>query len=269
MRRNPAFLNHWLGWILFVLFLSGCAAPLLTQAEEAAETPTARASTATRISSPTQTARPSVTPRPTRTITRTSMPTRTASPTPPLPEQVTIEKIYGYGQLFPLSCEARSASDWARYFGVKIREMEFLDKLPHTDNPETGFVGSIKGGWGNIPPKDYGVHAVPVARVLQEFGAEAQAMRSMTFNQLRGEIAAGRPVIVWVTGHVQPGQGEDYIVDHQVVTVARYEHTVIVIGYDKKYVTILDGKKVYKRPIQTFLDSWSALENMAIIWLAQ
>jgi hypothetical protein len=34
-------------------------------------------------------------------------------------------------------------------------------------------------------------------------------------------------------------------------------------------VTFLDGKKTYRRPIQTFLDSWSALENMAIIWLEE
>ncbi len=57
--------------------------------------------------------------------------------------------------------------------------------------------------------------------------------------------------------------------DHRSVTVARYEHTVIVTGYDSKYVTFLDGKKTYRRPIQTFLDSWSALENMAIIWLEE
>lgn len=145
--------------------------------------------------------------------------------------------------------------------------MEFLARLPHTDNPETGFVGSIKGTWGNIPPQDYGVHARPIAQVLITFGAQAQAMRNMTFDQLRSEIAAGRPVIVWVTGHVQPGKGEEYIVDDQVVIVARHEHTVIAIGYDKKYVTFLDGNKTYRKPIQTFLDAWSPLENMAIIWV--
>jgi uncharacterized protein YvpB len=177
-----------------------------------------------------------------------------------------IEGIYGYGQLFPLSCEARSASDWARHFGVTIRELPFLARLPRSSNPEEGFVGRLEGGWGNIPPNDYGVHAGPVAGVLQSFGAKAAAVRNLPLERLREEIAAGRPVIVWVSGHVKPGKGETYRIDGQQITVARYEHTVIVIGYDEKNLTFLDGKTVYARPVQTFLDSWSALENMAIVW---
>jgi len=268
MRPHTLLFTARLALILTVLLLNGGAGASEPAGGAAAVVPQATR-TAAQTPSPTWTVQPTSTPRPTRTTTASQTPTRTPTATPRLPESATIEKIYGYGQLFPLSCEARSASDWARHFGVKIREMEFLARLPRTDNPETGFVGRIEGDWGNIPPHDYGVHAAPVARVLQEFGAEAQAMRHMSFDQLRGEIAAGRPVMVWVTGHVQPGKGEEYIVDHRSVTVARYAPTVIAIGYDSKYVTFLDGKKTYRRPIQTFLDSWSALENMAIIWLEE
>lgn len=255
--------------ILAVLVISGCAVPAAGEAQSTVQPSLSLTAAPTGTPTSTRTASPSSTVRPTRTASASPASSRTATPTPELPEKAVIEEIFGYGQLFPLSCEARSAADWARHFGVKIREMEFLARLPHTDNPEMGFVGSIKGSWGNVPPKDYGVHAVPIAKVLKTFGAQAQAVRNMTYDQLRGEIAAGRPVIVWVTGHVAPGKGEEYIVDDQVVTVARYEHTVIAIGYDKKYVTFLDGNKTYRKPVQTFLDAWSPLENMAIMWVEE
>ena len=207
---------------------------------------------------------------PVRTTTPTAPPTPTATATVDvhgLPWKAEVAGMWGYGQLFGLSCESRSAADWARHFHIDIRERAFLGALPRSPNPDAGFVGSHEGGWGNIPPLDYGVHAGPVARLLRQgYGAHALAVRQMTFERLRREIAAGRPVIVWVTGHVAPGKGETVEIDGQTVTVARYEHTVIVTGYDTKNVKILDGKQVYTRSIEVFLKAWSPLENMAIIW---
>lgn len=189
-----------------------------------------------------------------------------AAPAPDLPESAQVEGMWGYGQLRPLSCEARSAADWARHFGITIRETPFMARMPRSADPNEGFVGSLDGGWGGIPPADYGVHAGPVARVLRQYGAGAEAVHGFSFDRLRQEIAAGRPVVVWVTGHVEPGQRQVYFLNGEEITVARYEHTVIVTGYDKKYVTILDGKSVYQRPVERFLESWGALENMAVIW---
>ena len=219
-----------------------------------------------------------LTPRPSRTpfrvITNTRAPTHTLTPRPThtpiptatLPPEAKIAAIFGYGQLLPLSCEARSAADWARYFRVEIREMEFMDRLPKSEDPEMGFVGNPFGSWGQIPPAPYGVHAEPVAAVLRGYGAKAQAGRNLTWAFLQSEIAAGRPVIVWVTGHVEPHQATQVVIGDVIRTVAPYEHTVILTGYDAKYVTILDGKKVYRKPIEIFLASWAPLENMAIFW---
>lgn len=204
---------------------------------------------------------------PTRATAQAAAPPENpAGPEENLPAQAAVEKMWGFGQLLGLSCESRSAADWARRFGIPIRELPFLAKIPRSHNPDEGFVGSPNGAWGHIPPRDYGVHAAPVARVLRSYGANAAALRGMSFDRLRSEIAAGRPVIVWVTGHVQPGKSAVYLVDGKRVTVASYEHTVIAIGYDPKTVTVLDGKSVYKRPTETFLKAWAPLGNMAIIW---
>lgn len=195
-------------------------------------------------------------------------------PTPGLPPppvsylpSATIYGISGKDQSLPLDCESRSAVDWAKYFGVYIDELEFFARLPSSDNPEKGFVGDVYGTWGQIPPADYGVHAEPVAALLRQYGLNARAVKHLTYDQLRAEISASRPVIVWVTGSVANGAPNYYQAasDHGISVVARYEHTVIVIGYSANAVTLLDGSKVYSRSVEQFLDSWSVLQNMAII----
>jgi len=184
-----------------------------------------------------------------------------------LPERARIAGVAGHAQTYSLSCESRSAVDWAAYWGVSIREKKFLANLPRSDNPNKGFVGDPNGAWGNIPPASYGVHAEPVAALLREFGLQAQARGGMTWDELRAEIAAGRPVIAWVIGQVWPGTPQKYHAsDGRNVTVARFEHTVIVIGYEPGKVQLVDA---YTGQTQTharkaFLASWATLGNMAV-----
>jgi uncharacterized protein YvpB len=218
---------------------------------------------------------PSSTPTPLNTASPTPIPpsptiippSLTATSTPVIPEQYQIQNIHGHIQKLALSCEARSAVDWANFFGTVIDEMEFFSRLPSSDNPETGFVGSPQGAWGNIPPDSYGVHAGPVAERLHAYGLPARAVRQMTYPQLQTEIASNRPVMVWIVGHVWSGKSQWYTPsDGSSVLVAPYEHTVIVTGYNGYQVTILDNKEVYPRRVSDFLRSWSVLENMAIIY---
>jgi len=158
--------------------------------------------------------------------------------------------------------------DWAAYFGKSINEYKFFNGLPVHDNPDIGFVGSVYGGWGQIPPAPYGVHSKPIAHRLREYGLNAQAVRGMTYRELQEEIAAGRPVIVWIVGHLGLGTPVPYTASGgAVTTVARFEHTVIVIGYTEHKVTVLDGYRVYSRYKKQFVRSWGVLENQAVIWI--
>ncbi len=228
-------------------------------------TPTA---TATNTPTPTNT--------PTSTATPTPLPTNTPLPIPTnapieysedgLPASVSISGVVGYAQSYSLTCESRSAVDWARYFGISIKEMDFQADLPVSDNPETGFVGPIDGLTGQIPPYPYGVHAAPVASLLRDYGLKASAVRGYSFEKLKKQIANGNPVIVWVIGNVWYGEPIDYTAsDGSTVTVAHFEHTAIVIGYDAEGVTLVDNDLVYWRTTSAFLDSWGVLGNMAII----
>jgi uncharacterized protein YvpB len=184
-----------------------------------------------------------------------------------LPEVFFIKDISGRGQAFPLSCESRSATDLARFWGVKFSETTFFSSLPTSDNPEKGFVGSVFGHWGQIPPKPYGVHARPVALALRKFGLNARAHYGMTLEELKFEIANGRPVVVWVVGRVWKGTPINYNAkDGSEVTVARYEHTMLAYGYDKAGIYLIDAgsgtRKNYS--YKNFTASWGVLGNMAV-----
>ncbi len=184
-----------------------------------------------------------------------------------IPREAYISGFEGHAQSFNLSCESRSAVDWAAFWGFRIRERKFLLGLPRSDNPDVGFVGDPNGAWGDIPPASYGVHAKPVAALLREFGLNAEAQTGMTWDDLRREIAAGRPVIAWVIGQVWPGTPQKYTASNgKVSTVARFEHTVIVVGYNQNSVQIVDAYTGQKQthPRRAFLASWAVLGNMAI-----
>jgi uncharacterized protein YvpB len=204
---------------------------------------------------------------PTSTYTLAPSPTvsQTPIPTSTLPPAVEIEGIQGTYQTYELGCEANSAAQMARFFGIIINERQFQAALPLTDNPDTGFVGQVEGWWGAIPPASYGVHAEPVAAELRNFGLNAIAHRNFSSQNIREEIAAGRPVIVWVIGGVRSGQSTLYTAaDGSIITVASYEHTVLVTGYGPDYFTFLDGTQVYQRSLRQFANSWQVLGNMAV-----
>jgi uncharacterized protein YvpB len=190
-------------------------------------------------------------------------------PPPELPARALITNIVGRRQTYSLSCEARSAADWAGYFGFSIDELDFHSRLPLSDDPDLGFVGDVNGVWGQIPPYSYGVHAMPVADLLKQYGVKARARRGLEWEAVRAEVAAGEPVIVWVVGHVERG-GERVLyraASGHVTYVARFEHTVIVVGYTEETVTVLDNGQVYTRSLETFLEAWLPLGNMAVLYV--
>ncbi len=212
------------------------------------------------------------------TLPPTPVPSPSPTPLPPTPEpsptplpwpppSASLENIVGYPQTYSLSCESRSAVDWARFFGVEIDETDFLLRLPLSDDPEVGFVGYYNDFTGQVPPYSYGVHADPVAGLLRDYGLPAVGVKGLSLDDVRSEIAAGRPVIVWVIFGVSSGYGLDYTADDgQTIRVAPYEHTVIVIGYDENSIRVLDGAWIYQRSIDSFMSSWDVLGNMAVIY---
>lgn len=236
--------------------------PFLPAPNTATPTPTP---TSTPTATPTATATPTDTPTQTPTPTHTPVPP-TETPSDGLPGEAYVSGVYGYPQTLPLSCEARSAVDWAHYFGVSISELDFQYALPYSDNPNTGFVGDPRDERGHVPPASYGVHAPPVAGLLRAYGINAQSAAGFGWQDMRREIAAGRPVIAWVIGNVWTGsKALPYKAsDGETVLVVPYEHTVIVTGYTPSQVTVVDNDLAYSVPLERFLSSWASLGNMVV-----
>jgi LysM repeat protein len=183
------------------------------------------------------------------------------------PDAAAITGVIGHPQHYVLSCEARSAVDWAAFWGTDISESEFLGNLSRTDNPETGFVGQPNDAWGNIPPGSYGVHAGPVAALLRNYGLQATAQRGLGWDDLRAEIAAGRPAIVWIIGQMWNGRPRTYTAsDGQSVVVAPFEHTMILVGYTPTQVQVVDAYsgQTQNYALNAFLTSWAVLGNQAV-----
>ena len=184
-----------------------------------------------------------------------------------LPDSAYVYGLVGHPQSYAISCESRSAVDWAAYWGVSIGETEFLHAMPSSDDPEVGFVGNPNDAWGRIPPLGYGVHAEPVAETLRDFGLKAEAHKDLSWDSLRQEISAGRPVIIWVIGGMWAGTPVDYKAqDGSNTRVAAFEHTMILTGYSSTSVQVVDaynGQYQYYL-VNSFLKSWAVLGNMAV-----
>ena len=215
---------------------------------------------------------PTHTPTPTTQTTPISQPTAQPSPTAVevsvLPPSATITGISGHVQTYELGCEASAAVDWAGYYDVLIYESTFQFGLPLSDNPELGFVGNVTtDGWGQIPPDAYGVHAAPIAELLVEYGLPAQAVKGMTLEEVKAELAEGDPIIAWVIGNMvysAPVKFVDKV--GNAVTVAPFEHVVILTGYDEANITYMNNGNFFSVPVDVFLTSWGVLGNMAVIY---
>ncbi len=244
--------------LLLLIFLSACApraartalpttAPTATSAATASATPLPPTGTATV---------PSVVP-------TASVATRRATPTLP-PEHYI--RISGHKQYFTLGCEAAVALDWAKFLGFSFNEFEFQYKLPVSDNPDYGFVGDVNSPWGQVPPYGYGVHAGPVADLLNEYGIQAKAYKGYTLEQIIAKVAQEKPVIAWVIGNVVGGIPYEYTdKEGRKVTVAAYEHVVIVTGYNEKKLRYMTNGKFFETPKEVFLNSWGVLGHMVVV----
>jgi len=185
-----------------------------------------------------------------------------------IPERAYVAGVIGHGQTYNLSCEARGASDLAAFWGVQVSESTLQFSLPRSDNPEEGFVGDVNGTWGHIPPESYGVHAQPIAQLLRLYGLNATPRKGMAWDELRGEIAAGRPVLVWAIGRMWNGTPQIYTTtDGQKIVVAAYEHVMLMVGYDSSSVIAINtgNGSTETFPLTSFLTSWRILENMAVV----
>ncbi len=185
----------------------------------------------------------------------------------PAPPTGRVVAFIGHRQHYPLSCEMRSATDVARYWGIPAREEHLIAMLPRSDDPNAGFVGRLSAPAGSLPPLGYGVYAPPVAYVLRHLGLHAEAHRDFTLAELREEIAAGRPVIIWATYKMRERPVLRWeTAEGTTVSIVKGEHTYVAVGYDEGGLYLVDpyDGRTHYFDTGTFLRGWSLLGWMAV-----
>jgi uncharacterized protein YvpB len=178
-----------------------------------------------------------------------------------------VEGVVGHPQEHNLSCESRSATDVAAFWGAGFAEDDFFRRLPKSDNPHRGFLGDVDLPAGSMPPLGYGVYVEPVAATLRSFGLEARARRGWTLDGLKAELATGCPVVVWATYDMQlPGVETWVSSDGATSDVVRWQHTFIAVGYDEGGVTLVDAYDGEMKTFsyEAFTPAWEQLGRMAV-----
>jgi len=178
-----------------------------------------------------------------------------------------VEGLVAHPQEHNLSCESRSATDLAAFWGVAFAEDDFFRRLPRSDNPNRGFVGDVDLPAGSMPPAGYGVYVGPVAATLRSFGLEAQARRGWGLDDLKAELAAGHPVIVWATHDMRLSEVQSWASsDGATSPVVQWQHTFIAVGYDEGGLYLVDAFDGTTKPFayEQFTPAWAQLDGMAV-----
>jgi uncharacterized protein YvpB len=169
-------------------------------------------------------------------------------------------------QAWALSCEYAATSAATAMYGPVITQWRLRASIDTNANPHKGFRGDITGGAGGTT--DYGVYPEPIAAVLQQYGYTHSYVFYGGADHLRAEIAAGRPVVTWVTGTWKLASREVL----RDSAGARYslvpgEHAVTVYGYDDDGVWVMDpaGPDKYRVSWDRFLTAWNLFDGMALV----
>ncbi|MDY6875851.1 MAG: C39 family peptidase [Chloroflexota bacterium] len=184
-----------------------------------------------------------------------------------LPPSAFVEGVIGHPQDHNLSCESRSAADIAAFWGVGCAEDDFFRQLPKSDNPNRGFVGDVDLPPGSMPPVGYGVYVGPVAATLRSFGLNARAWRGWSLDDLKVELAAGRPAIVWATYDMRLSEVQAWTsFDGATSSIVQWQHTFIAVGYDAEGLYLVDAYDGVTKHFtyEQFTPAWEQLDKIAV-----
>jgi uncharacterized protein YvpB len=179
-------------------------------------------------------------------------------------DAVIIEGIPSVVQWYSLSCEYAAAATITLYWGDLVSQHDFMREIPRHPNPHVGFRGNIHGPHGGTV--DYGIYAEPIARVLRQYGYNADVFYGGP-KRLKAEINAGHPVVAWITsGRYTPRTPFTEEYNGDIFTLVPGEHAVVVYGYDGEGVYSMDVSNggYYHTPWDSFLTRWNYFDGMAL-----
>lgn len=180
----------------------------------------------------------------------------------------------------PRGCEVTSLTMMLNYAGKKANKMtlakevkkdptpyRYVDGKRYFGNPHVGFVGDMY----SFSKPGFGVFHRPIAALASTYMPNRIVnLSGQSFESVLNYVAAGRPV--WVintsTFNYVPGKyWQTWYTPQGPVRITYKEHSVLVTGYDSKYIYFndpLDGKKNKRHPKSQFIQGWNQYGKQAI-----
>ncbi|MEK5522838.1 hypothetical protein B5V89_16685 [Heyndrickxia sporothermodurans] len=177
-------------------------------------------------------------------------------------------------------CEVTSLAMLLGDAGVKVSKMTLASKVKkdptkykvkngkkYFGNPYYGFVGDIY----TFKKPGLAVYHGPIASLGSKYLPNRIVdLTGSSFDKVKDYVAAGHPVWVVTTSwfrYVPSKYWTTWYTPHSKIRITYKEHSVLITGYDKKYVYFndpMDGKKNKKKPLKQFIEGWKQFGNQAI-----
>lgn len=166
----------------------------------------------------------------------------------------------------PTGCEITTITMLLNWYGINVTKTQLadaVDKYPVPrnsfnditigPNPNEGFVGNP------YDDHSYGMYHKAAEKLADKFSSNNSLnVSNYDLTYLLSIIESGRPVMAWVTiGFIEPSVGSQWLTENnEKITWMIPEHSVLIIGYNKDNVIILDPydgkrKEINKNLFQT------------------
>ncbi|MBT2686008.1 C39 family peptidase [Bacillus sp. ISL-37] len=134
-------------------------------------------------------------------------------------------------------------------------------------NPNYGFVGDIY----SFSNPGFGVFNGPIEELATQYlPGRIENLSGQSFDSVLNYVSAGHPVWVITTSwfkHVPSQYWQTWHTPQGTISITMKEHSVLITGYDSKYVYFndpLDGKKNKAKPMKEFIEGWKQYGSQAI-----
>lgn len=182
----------------------------------------------------------------------------------------------------PRGCEVTTLAMLLDSAGTKVDKMKLAkevkrDPTPyvikngkvHFGNPHIGFVGNMY----NFNEPGLGVYHEPIMELGETYlPGKIVNLTGETFEELKIPLSDDRPVWVIINAEYRElpdSYFEVWETKTGPVKVTKKEHSVLITGYDQKYIYFNDpltGMKNKKAPIGDFKKSWVQMGSQAITY---
>ncbi|WP_423410790.1 C39 family peptidase [Heyndrickxia sp. MSNUG] len=183
----------------------------------------------------------------------------------------------------PRGCEVTSLAMLLQYKGISVDKLTLAKEIKknpaeyklangniYFGDPNEGFVGNMY----TYSEPGLGVYHKPIAELAEKYlPGKIKDLTGADFLELKVHLSDSRPV--WIIINTEYKKIDDnffqtWYTPKGAVSVTTKEHSILVTGYDQKYVYFNDpltGEKNKKAPMHDFTEAWVQMGRQAITFL--